>query len=322
MALPQLTEEQRAAALEKAAAARRARAELKDRLKRGGTTLGEVLKQSDTDEVLGKMKVSALLEAMPGRRQGPCRADHGAAGDRAVAAGCAGSATGSARRCWPTSSPETGESRATMPGGVRRGRLVVLAGPSGVGKSSVVDELRGTLPGAVLQRLGHHPRPAARRGRRRATTTSSARPASTALIERGELLEWAEIHGGLQRSGTPREPVERALAAGRPVLVEVDLQGARAIKAALPEAVTVFLAPPSLDELARRLRGRGTESEAQFAAPAADRPRGARRPRRVRRGRGQRRPAGRRRAVGRLAGRPRRPSGRPAVRPSPQESSS
>ncbi|MBN9102600.1 MULTISPECIES: integration host factor, actinobacterial type [unclassified Pseudonocardia] len=66
MALPQLTEEQRAAALEKAAAARRVRAELKDRLKRGGTTMGEVLKQSDTDEILGKMKVSALLEAMPG----------------------------------------------------------------------------------------------------------------------------------------------------------------------------------------------------------------------------------------------------------------
>src|SRR5690606_27225441 len=65
VALPQLTEEQRAAALEKAAAARRARAELKDRLKRGGTTIGEVLKQSESDEVLGKMKVSALLEAMP-----------------------------------------------------------------------------------------------------------------------------------------------------------------------------------------------------------------------------------------------------------------
>ena len=66
MALPQLTEEQRAAALEKAAAARRTRAELKERLKRGGTTIDEVLKQADTDEVLGKMKVSALLEAMPG----------------------------------------------------------------------------------------------------------------------------------------------------------------------------------------------------------------------------------------------------------------
>lgn len=65
MALPQLTEEQRADALRKAAEARRVRAELKERLKRGGTTLGEVLKQSDSDEVLGKMKVTALLEAMP-----------------------------------------------------------------------------------------------------------------------------------------------------------------------------------------------------------------------------------------------------------------
>ena len=65
MALPQLTEEQRADALRKAAEARRVRAELKERLKRGGTTLGEVLKQSDTDEVLGKMKVTALLESMP-----------------------------------------------------------------------------------------------------------------------------------------------------------------------------------------------------------------------------------------------------------------
>ena len=66
VALPELTEEQRAAALEKAAAARRARAELKERLKRGGTTLPDVLDQADSDEVLGKMKVSALLESMPG----------------------------------------------------------------------------------------------------------------------------------------------------------------------------------------------------------------------------------------------------------------
>lgn len=66
VALPQLTEEQRAAALEKAAAARRARAELKERLKRGGTTLTDVLKAAESDEVLGKMKVSALLEALPG----------------------------------------------------------------------------------------------------------------------------------------------------------------------------------------------------------------------------------------------------------------
>jgi guanylate kinase len=85
------------------------------------------------------------------------------------------------------------------------------------------------------------------------------------LITRGELLEWAEIHGGLHRSGTPRAPVEDALDAGLPVLVEVDLQGARAVKAALPESVTVFLAPPTLDELVRRLRSRGTETDVQFA---------------------------------------------------------
>ncbi|WP_345607641.1 guanylate kinase [Pseudonocardia adelaidensis] len=146
---------------------------------------------------------------------------------------------------------------------MRRGRLVVLAGPSGVGKSSVVDALRGRLPELFFSV---------------SATTRDPRPGEVdgvhyrfvgpdgfdELIARGELLEWAEIHGGLQRSGTPREPVEQALAAGKPVLVEVDLAGARTIKAVLPEAVTVFLAPPSLEELERRLRGRGTESDAQF----------------------------------------------------------
>jgi guanylate kinase len=150
-----------------------------------------------------------------------------------------------------------------VPNGVRRGRLVVLAGPSGVGKTSVVDALRGRLPEMFfsVSATTRDPRP----GEVEGVHYHFVGPAGfDDLIARGELLEWAEIHGGLQRSGTPREPVEEALAAGRPVLVEVDLQGARAIKAVLPEAVTVFLAPPSLAELERRLRGRGTESEAQF----------------------------------------------------------
>ena len=77
----------------------------------------------------------------------------------------------------------------------------------------------------------------------------------------GEMLEWAEIHGGLQRSGTPAQPVQEALQAGRPVLVEVDLAGARNVKAAMPEAETVFLAPPSWDVLVERLTGRGTEPQ-------------------------------------------------------------
>jgi guanylate kinase len=146
----------------------------------------------------------------------------------------------------------------------RRGRLIVLAGPSGVGKSSVVAGLRAALPGLYfsVSATTRDPRPGEVDGR-------DYRFVGTAgfddLIARGELLEWAEIHGGLQRSGTPRAPVEEALEAGRPVLVEVDLHGARAVKAVMPESVTAFLAPPTFDELVRRLQSRGTETAAQFA---------------------------------------------------------
>jgi guanylate kinase len=80
------------------------------------------------------------------------------------------------------------------------------------------------------------------------------------LIDQGALLEWAEIHGGLQRSGTLAEPVRKATASGLPVLIEVDLAGARAVKKAMPEAITVFLAPPSWEDLESRLVGRGTET--------------------------------------------------------------
>ena len=79
-----------------------------------------------------------------------------------------------------------------------------------------------------------------------------------ALVEQGQMLEWAVVHGR-HRYGTPRRPVEEALAAGTPVLLEIDLQGARQVKAAMPQAHFVFLAPPSWEELTRRLVGRGTE---------------------------------------------------------------
>ena len=145
----------------------------------------------------------------------------------------------------------------------RRGRLIVLAGPSGVGKTSVVAGLRAAVPELYFSVSATTRGP--RAGEVDGRDYRFVGPAGfDELIARGELLEWAEIHGGLQRSGTPRAPVEEALAGGLPVLVEVDLQGARAVKAAMPEASTVFLAPPSLEELARRLRARGTETEAQF----------------------------------------------------------
>lgn len=145
-----------------------------------------------------------------------------------------------------------------------RGRLIVLAGPSGVGKSRVVDALRELLPDLFfsVSATTRDPRPGEVDGR----DYRFVGPAGfDEMIARGDLLEWAEIHGGLQRSGTPRRPVQEALAAGRPVLVEVDLAGARAVKREIPECVSVFLAPPSMQELERRLQGRGTETAATFA---------------------------------------------------------
>jgi guanylate kinase len=93
----------------------------------------------------------------------------------------------------------------------------------------------------------------------------------TKMVGDGGFLEWAEIFG--HRYGTPRQPVERALAAGRDVLVEIDVQGARQVRATTPDAFLLFLKPPSMEELERRLRSRGTETEEQIRrrlAKAAD----------------------------------------------------
>jgi guanylate kinase len=138
-------------------------------------------------------------------------------------------------------------------------RIVVLSGPSAVGKSTVVHCLRERVPDLYFSV---------------SATTRAPRPGEVdgvdyhfvtpehfqQLIDDGALLEWAEIHRGLHRSGTPAGPVKAAARAGSPVLIEVDLAGARAVKAALPEAITVFLAPPSWEALEARLVGRGTES--------------------------------------------------------------
>ncbi|MGW4768457.1 guanylate kinase [Nocardia sp. NPDC004278] len=141
----------------------------------------------------------------------------------------------------------------------RKGRLVVLVGPSAVGKSTVVRCVRERLPQLVfsVSATTRAPRPGEVDGR---DYRFVSRPEFDAMIEAGELLEWADIHGGLQRSGTPAEPVRTAMAAGLPVLVEVDLEGARSVRKAIPEALLVFLAPPSWDELVSRLTSRGTES--------------------------------------------------------------
>lgn len=147
-----------------------------------------------------------------------------------------------------------------MPNGNNRGRLVVLAGPSAVGKSTVVSCLRDNVKDLYfsVSMTTRQPRP----GEQDGVDYFFVSPAKfQERIDAGEMLEWADIHGGLQRSGTPASPVREALDSGRPVLVEVDLVGARNVKQSMPEANTVFLAPPSWEILVERLKGRGTEPQ-------------------------------------------------------------
>ncbi len=137
-------------------------------------------------------------------------------------------------------------------------RLVVLAGPTAVGKGTVSAHIRDHHPEVQLSV---------------SATTRPPRPGEVdgvhyyfvddaefdRMIAAGELLEWATVHNSY-RYGTPRPPIERALAAGKRVLLEIDLQGARSVRAVMPDALLVFLLPPSWEELVRRLIGRGTES--------------------------------------------------------------
>ncbi len=138
-------------------------------------------------------------------------------------------------------------------------RLTVLAGPTAVGKGTVAAYVRERHPEIWISV---------------SVTTRAPRPGEVdgehywfvddaefdRMVAGGALLEWAVVHKRA-RYGTPRAPVEAALAAGRPALLEIDLQGARQVRQTMPEALFVFLKPPSWEELVSRLVGRGTESE-------------------------------------------------------------
>ena len=140
-----------------------------------------------------------------------------------------------------------------------RPRVTVLAGPTAVGKGTVSADVRSRYPEVAISvsATTRRPRPGEVDGVHYHFVTEQH---FDAMIAEGQLLEWALVHGR-QRSGTPRHAVETALSSGHPVLLEIDIQGARQIRTTYPQAQFVFLAPPSWEELVSRLVGRGTEDD-------------------------------------------------------------
>ncbi len=141
-----------------------------------------------------------------------------------------------------------------------RGPLVILSGPSGIGKSTVVDRIRARDDLPLRQSVSvttRDPRPGEREGEHYYFWT---RPRFEAELEAGGFLEWAQVYGNYY--GTPGRAVELLRDSGLGVVVVIDVQGAAKVRAACPDAVSIFLLPSRLDDLERRLRDRGTEDEA------------------------------------------------------------
>ena len=190
--------------------------------------------------------------------------------------------------------------------GATPSRLTVLAGPTAVGKGTVAADIREHHPEVWISvsATTRPPRPGEQDGVHYWFVSDEE---FDRMVAEGELLEWAVVHG--RPATAPRaRPVEEALAAGRPALLEIDLQGARQVRETMPEALFVFLAPPSWEELVRRLVGRGTEDEAERERRLDDRAGRAGRRDGVRRDHRQPRSSRCRRGVGSLDGRHRAPS--------------
>jgi guanylate kinase len=249
---PKLSAAERSAALDAAKQARRSRAAVKEQIRTGELKVLQVIELASTNSAIGRMKIAELIEAVPG--MGEVRV-------KAILERLEISPSRRIQGLGVLQLQRLKKEFKSLSTAIRPGKLLVLSGPGGVGKST------------ITKAISDHPEFWVSIS----ATTRSPRIGeldgvdyfyiSSAEFERrilaNEFLEWAEFAGA--KYGTPAEAVNDKLKNGRNVILEIEIAGARQVRKAAPDAKLIFIAPPSWEELKNRLEGRGTDSDERKA---------------------------------------------------------